>query len=712
MSTAISKRNRNDITFMTFFCVICTLLNTIGSMIAVKTGIPFYLDSVGTFLSAACGGYVPGVIVAFATTLIKAITDPEAMYYNVVGMLMAVCCAFFARKGFFQKKALPFLTIPVYALVAGIPDTILTWFLYTADAADQYTGLEKLLRDDAGMSAFPAKLIVEILTEFADKGITLTAAVIILWLLPKGIRNKIKPNSLWQSPLTGDMKKAIKKSHSRSVSLRVKVVLILTAATIIIAGTATVISSILFKDTNTKDKKTLANGVAELAASYIDPEKVDSFLEDGEASEDYINTEKMLYTLKDTYPDVEYLYVYRIEPDGCHVVFDLDTEEVEGSSPGEVQPFDESFSELIPSLLAGETIDPIISDDSYGWLLTVYKPVYDAQGKCVCYAAVDISMEDISVYSNRFMVKLISLVLGFFVLIIAVCTWVVKHNILIPVNTMAYCAEKFAFDNTEAIEHSVERMRSLDIRTGDEIENLYLAFVKTIGDSMTYVSDIKTKTETISRMQNGLIMVLADMVESCDKCTGDHVRKTSAYVKLIMEKMKEKHFYPEVLTDEFIHNVMNAAPLHDIGKIHISDIILNKPSRLTDEEFEVMKSHTTIGSEIIERAIEMVPDSGYLMEARNLSEFHHEKWNGKGYPHGISGEEIPLSARIMAVADVFDALVSRRSYKEPFTFEKAMDIIRQDAGVHFDPLVAEAFLGAEDEVRQIAEDFEKKSTLV
>ncbi len=194
------------------------------------------------------------------------------------------------------------------------------------------------------------------------------------------------------------------------------------------------------------------------------------------------------------------------------------------------------------------------------------------------------------------------------------------------------------------------------------------------------------------------------MVESRDKCTGDHVRKTAAYAKIIMNEMKKRGFYDDQVTDEFINNVINAAPLHDIGKIHVSDVILNKPGRLTDDEFEIMKTHTTIGSKIISRAIDMVPDPGYLAEAKNLSEFHHEKWNGKGYPHGLSGEDIPLSARIMAVADVFDALVSRRSYKEPYPFDKALDIIKKDAGSHFDPLVAEAFIGAEEEVRKVAED--------
>ncbi|MBQ2669997.1 MAG: HD domain-containing protein [Clostridia bacterium] len=318
-------------------------------------------------------------------------------------------------------------------------------------------------------------------------------------------------------------------------------------------------------------------------------------------------------------------------------------------------------------------------------------------------------MNLLSNYGYGFVARLISMLLGFFVLILAFGIWFTERSLILPVNTMAYCAGAFAYNSDEAREESVQRLKALDIHTGDEIENLYHAFVKTTEESMQYVTDIQRKTETISKMQNGLIMVLADMVESRDKCTGDHVRKTAAYVQIIMEEMKARGIYEDRLTDQFIEDVKNAAPLHDIGKIYISDVVLNKPGKLTDEEFEIMRSHTTLGSTIIDRAIEIVPESGYLEEAKNLSEYHHEKWNGKGYPHGISGEDIPLSARIMAVADVFDALVSRRSYKEPFTFEKAVEIIREDAGTHFDPLVVEAFLGAEDRVREVAEEFEKYS---
>ena len=202
-------------------------------------------------------------------------------------------------------------------------------------------------------------------------------------------------------------------------------------------------------------------------------------------------------------------------------------------------------------------------------------------------------------------------------------------------------------------------------------------------------------------MQENLILVLADMVESRDQFTGDHVKNTSEYTLIIMEQLKKEGIYTDQLTDEFIRNVCHSAPLHDIGKINVSDTILNKPGKLSDEEFETMKHHTLYGRDVIEKAKKASSDVSYLNEAENLSLYHHEKWNGKGYPHGLSGEEIPLSARIMAVADVFDALVSKRSYKDPFPFEKAMDIIREGAGSHFDPSVAAAFEHAEAEVRKV-----------
>jgi response regulator RpfG family c-di-GMP phosphodiesterase len=349
-------------------------------------------------------------------------------------------------------------------------------------------------------------------------------------------------------------------------------------------------------------------------------------------------------------------------------------------------------------------IDPIVTDDTYGWLLTVYTPVYDSMGHCQCYAAVDISMNQLRTNSYGFLTKVISLFLGFFIMILALGLWLAEYNIILPINAMSLVAGSFAYNSENSREESLQMIQELDIHTRDEIENLYHSLVKTTEDTVSYIADAQKQAEQLTKMQNGLILVLADLVESRDKCTGDHVRKTAAYTKVIMDEMRKEGLYADRLTDAFMEDVVNSAPLHDIGKIHVPDAILNKPGKLTDEEFHKMQEHTTAGKEIIESTISSVSvEAGYLKEARNLAAYHHEKWNGKGYPCGLAGEEIPLSARIMAVADVFDALVSTRSYKKPFPFEKAMDIIREGAGSHFDPLVAQAFLNAEDEVRRISE---------
>ena len=175
-----------------------------------------------------------------------------------------------------------------------------------------------------------------------------------------------------------------------------------------------------------------------------------------------------------------------------------------------------------------------------------------------------------------------------------------------------------------------------------------------------------------------------------------------------MNQMRREGICANVLTNEFISNVYHSAPLHDIGKIAVSDTILNKPGRLTDEEFAIMKSHTLAGQEILEHAKGAVSEESYLDEAQRLAAYHQEKWNGTGYPYGLAGEDIPLSARIMAVADVFDALVSKRSYKAGFPVEKAFAIIEEGIGTHFDPQVARAFLHAKDKAIAVVAETKRR----
>ena len=680
-------------------------INLAGAKIADITEIPLFIDTIGTVLISVLGGYIPGILVGFFTNMFKAFIDASSIFYGVLHVLIAVCAAFFVDKEFFKKVPATILSIFIFSLIGGGIGSIQTWFLYGFATEGISADFAKYFYGHGVSRRFLAQLLADYLIDFMDKSVTVLLVLAIIKLLPEQLKEKLQFQSWRQTPLSKEEKKAVRSIHCRSVSLRMKILLILTLASLSIAVAVTGISVVLYRDSVVDESTYLADGVANLAASVIDAERVDEYIEKGESAEGYLETEEQLYSIWDSSSDIQYIYVYKILEDGCHVVFDLDTETLEASEPGDIVEFDDAFQEEIPKLLKGEKIDPVISDGIYGWLLTVYQPVYDKAGDCVCYAAVDLSMKQLKEEEYSFITKLISLFLGFFVLILVFGWWIVEHDIVLPVNTMAKNASAFAYNSDDAMESNVERIKGLNIRTGDEVENLYKAFVKTTEDSMAYAADIKHKTETISQMQNALIMVLADIVESRDKCTGDHVRKTAAYTEIIMEEMKKKGYYTEELTDEFISDVVNSAPLHDIGKIHVRDAILNKPGKLTDEEFAEMKSHTTAGSEILEKAMETVPDSGYLHEAENLAHYHHERWDGKGYPTGLAGEEIPLSARIMAVADVFDALVSRRSYKKPFPFEKAMDIIREGSGSQFDAKVAVAFLGAADKVKEVAKKF-------
>ena len=284
--------------------------------------------------------------------------------------------------------------------------------------------------------------------------------------------------------------------------------------------------------------------------------------------------------------------------------------------------------------------------------------------------------------------------------------------IIRPINRMASATSDFATGIVGSREDSVKHIHELDIQTGDEMEHLYHSIESTTDEIARYIADVHTKNKQISQMQETLIMVLADMVESRDKCTGDHVKNTAIYVRMILEQMRDDGIYSDQLTDSFIKDAVSGAPLHDVGKIQVPDAILNKPGKLTEEEFAIMKTHTTAGGEIIDKAISMMDEGmgAYLAEARNVTLYHHERWDGRGYPAGLKGEEIPLSARVMAVADVFDALVSRRSYKEGFPFEKAIAIIQEESGSHFDPEIVNAFLKRQDEAMKVA--FEKSESLI
>ena len=214
---------------------------------------------------------------------------------------------------------------------------------------------------------------------------------------------------------------------------------------------------------------------------------------------------------------------------------------------------------------------------------------------------------------------------------------------------------------------------------------------------------VEDQVKEIQDSQMSTIFALAKLAESRDDETGKHIERVQSFCKSLVVKLGETSKYKRSINGKYIDNLYHANPLHDIGKVGISDNILLKPGKLTAEEFEIIKTHTTIGSQTLEYVSASYPKNAFINMGIELSRSHHEKWDGSGYPDGLTGEDIPLSARILAVSDVYDALRSKRPYKEAFPHKKSVEIISKDSGSHFDPEIVKTFLEIEEEFKKIHE---------
>ena len=238
----------------------------------------------------------------------------------------------------------------------------------------------------------------------------------------------------------------------------------------------------------------------------------------------------------------------------------------------------------------------------------------------------------------------------------------------------------------------------------DTKDQKYISLLNGFNDKLR--DEVNQKTENIVAMHNKLILSMAAMVESRDNSTGGHIKRTSDVVNILIEEIqKDKSDDRLILTNEFCYNIIKAAPMHDLGKIAVDDAVLRKPGRFTAEEFEKMKTHAEEGARIVHEILKDTDDQVFHILAENVAHYHHERWDGSGYPKGLKGEEIPLEARIMAVADVYDALVSKRVYKEAMSFEKADSIMMESFGKHFDKQLEKYYVAA----RSKLEDYYSKT---
>ena len=226
--------------------------------------------------------------------------------------------------------------------------------------------------------------------------------------------------------------------------------------------------------------------------------------------------------------------------------------------------------------------------------------------------------------------------------------------------------------------------------TDDTANRKYIRLLDTYNEKLQ--SEVKEKTAHIVEMHDNLIMSLAMMVESRDNSTGGHIKRTSEGVRILIDEILAEKLIE--LDPEFCNDVIKAAPMHDLGKIAVDDAVLRKPGKFTDEEYNEMKKHAAEGARVIHEILLNTEDESFKVVAENVAHYHHERWDGSGYPEGLKGEDIPIEARIMAIADVYDALVSKRVYKEAFDFERADRIIMEGMGTQFDPALEPVYVNA------------------
>lgn len=221
-----------------------------------------------------------------------------------------------------------------------------------------------------------------------------------------------------------------------------------------------------------------------------------------------------------------------------------------------------------------------------------------------------------------------------------------------------------------------------------------------------YLSEqVREKVLEISRSQLAAIFAMSKLAESRDPETGEHLERMREYCKVLSDQLSRISKYSSIIDREFVDSIYAASPLHDIGKVGVEDSVLLKPGKLTEEEWVQMKLHPVIGAETLREVDRQHPGNAFIQTGIEIAESHHEKWDGSGYPHGLSGETIPLSARILALGDVYDALTSKRCYKDAFSHEKSVNIILEGDGRHFDPDVVIAFKETEDEFQRIRKEF-------
>ena len=596
------------------------ILNVLLSRLTHLLGLPLYLDTIGTIVTAGCCGMFYGIVTALATNIICGFFKETALYFSIINILTALCTAKLFQLGKQKKISGKILLILLLTVISGIGSTLIEWLLFRESVTPAVIRLTEKAEQSLSLSPFTALFMVNFLVNLADKTLSVLASFLIIRLIPESVRKEMLDTpghqELSRNPDMQNDKERIQRRNRLTVSIGL--------VAVILTGVIARNSVSLYTSSTREERLQMAYGVVKMAADTINADMVDTYFAQGDQTPGYETMKQSFSSICNNTPAVEYLYALKIQPDGCLVVVDVDTEYTPGYHLGDTLAIEEAFEPYMPALLAGEEIEPIESNDVTGWVLTVYYPVRDSAGNCVCYVGTDISMTDVRDYVNHFMLRLILISSGFLVLSMAFAAWLTNNY------------------------HKTDDLQQL-LKKQDQDKML----IREIVEAFAKVIDMK------------------------DEYTRGHSSRVAKYTSMLTRELG----YDE----ETIERYYNIALLHDIGKVGVPKEVLNKPGKLNDEEYNLIKSHSSMGYHVLK-------DISVMPELAIGAQSHHERPDGKGYPNGLKGDEIPRVAQIIAVADTFDAMYSDRPYRKRMNFEKAVSIIQEISGTQLTSDVVDAFL--------------------
>jgi len=453
--------------------------------------------------------------------------------------------------------------------------------------------------------------------------------------------------------------------------------------------------SSFYSDKRIKEEQIVsATSCAKIASNLLYDAPLDAFLTNGK-NDLYNQYLSELLVISKNF-NLRYLYVYipNFETNKLTAIFDMAGRPSDNEKVWKLgQVVDWKFSHAEKNAFNDVDDNTLVElNDQYGHVITRYVPVYNNKHKTIALVGVDFDFKE---YKQKIITSFLR---GIFFLglclfsIYIVLLFFLKQIIVKPIVLISSRMNNFLKDSTTYIE-------PISIDSGDELELMAQSFNKMAADINSYVKKLsETQIETI--------FSLAKLAQSRDDDTGKHLERVQQYCYVLADELSKNSIYANLIDDTFIYNLVNASALHDIGKVGISDSILLKPGRLTPEEFDIMKTHSTIGSQTLNEVHEKFGKNSFIEMGSVIAKYHHERWDGKGYPEGLKGEEIPLAARIMSIADVYDALGTKRVYKDAFPQEKCIEIIKEGSGTQFDAIIVDSFLVVADKFYRIRQELD------